>query len=196
MAADPLSPHIGLVVEGAGDRNALPVLLRAHLHSHGEFRDVLGKPVPFHGRAKALAPNGVEGYVAVAGGRPGCIGVLLVLDGEGDCVAELGPQLLSRAITNVGVPVRVVLADVDFEDWLYASAETLGLEGLAFIAGKRGASAIKHALRPATYTKTVWQPRLASRMDLDVARGRSASLHRMLQRFDDLCAALPKAALP
>lgn len=191
MAADPLSPHIGLVVEGAGDRNALPVLLRTHLHADGEYRDVLGKPVPFHGRQKALVPNGVEGYVAVAGGRPGCVGVLVVLDGEGDCVAELGPRLHARAEVTVGVPIRVALADADFEDWLYASAETLGFEGLTFQSGKRGASVIKHALRPAAYTKPVWQPRLAARMDLNTARVRSASLDRMFQRFDELRAALP-----
>lgn len=191
MSADPLSPHVGLVVEGAGDRNALPVLLRAHLHVRGEYRDVLGKPVPFHGRGRAFVPNGVEGYVAVAGGRPGCVGVLVVLDGEGDCVAELGPHLLGRAEAALGVPIRVALADADFEDWLYSSAETLGFDGLTFESGKRGAAAIKHALRPAAYTKPVWQPRLAARMDLDTARGRSPSFDRMLERFDELLAALP-----
>ncbi|SDC80690.1 protein of unknown function [Geodermatophilus telluris] len=189
--ADPQSPHVGLVVEGAGDRNALPVLLRAYLYSQGEYRDVLGKPVPCHGRDKAIVPNGIEGYTAVAGVRPGCVGVLVVLDGEGDCVAERGPELLERAVKNVAVPVRVALADCDFEDWLYSSAESLELGGLEYQSGKRGVSEIKRALRPRAYTKPVWQPRLAARMDVDVARARSASLARMLERFDELRAALP-----
>jgi len=161
MSANPEDPHVGLVVEGAGDRSALPVILRAHLQAHGEYRDVLGKPVPLHGRAKAIVPNGIEGYTAVAGTRPGCVAVLIVLDGEGDCVSERGPQLLSRA-RSVGVPVRVALADKAFEDWLYASAETLGFDGLSYDPARSGGAAIKDAIRPSTYTKPVWQRRRVS----------------------------------
>ncbi len=46
MTALPQDPHVGLVVEGAGDVLALPILLRAHLIGVGEYRDVVGKPVP------------------------------------------------------------------------------------------------------------------------------------------------------
>lgn len=192
MTADPRAPHIGLVVEGAGDRGALPILLRDHLHSRGEYRDVLGKPVPFHGRDKALVPRGIEGYAAVAGGRPGCVGVLVVLDGEGDCVATLGPELVKRALTSVAVPVKVALADRDFEDWIYASAETLQFETLSYSPHVHGQRAIKDAIRPAAYAKPVWQPRLTSRMDLALAASRSVSLSRMLQRFDELLHYLPE----
>lgn len=55
MTASSSEPHVGLVVEGAGDRDTLPVVLRAHLAATGEFRDVLGKPASVHGRDKALA---------------------------------------------------------------------------------------------------------------------------------------------
>ncbi len=193
MAASPMDPHVGLVVEGAGDRLALPIVLRAHLHAAGEFRDVLGKPVPLHGRTKAFVTNGIEGYVAVAASRPACVGVLVVLDGEGDCVATVGPALRDRADQVSRVPVRVALADRDFEDWLYASAETLQLELSDHDAEQHGQHALKKALRPASYTKPVWQPRLASRVDLALARSRSVSLDRCLERFDELRAALPSA---
>lgn len=191
MSARPTDPHIGLVVEGAGDRNALPILLRSHLQNCGEYRDILGKPVPLHGRDKAIVPNGIEGYVATAGSRPGCLGVLVVLDGEGDCVAERGPQLADRARSVVGIPVNVALADHDFEDWIYASAETLSLPDLVFEPDRRGVTVIKAALRPSAYTKPVWQPRLTSRMDAQLAAGRSDSLRRMLQRFDELVGLVP-----
>lgn len=192
MVADPREPHVGLVVEGAGDRGALPVVLRSYLHARGEYRDILGKPVPLHGRDKAFVPNGIEGYAAVAGARPGCVGVLVVLDAEGDCVAQRGPELFTRARCAIQVPVHVALADTAFEDWLYASAETLRLDGLNFDPQKSGGSMIKHALRPAAYNKPVWQPRLAARMNIDMARVRSPSFDRMLLRFDDLCAKLPR----
>lgn len=191
MSAQPTEPHIGLVVEGAGDKGALPIVLRAHLLEKGEYRDVLGKPIPFNGRGRALVPNGLEGYVATAGARPGCVGVLVVLDGEGDCVAERGVELSGRAVDVVQAPVSVALADRDFEDWLYASAETLGIGLDSYEAGRRGQAMIKSALRPDAYTKTVHQPRLAARMNLDLARSRSVSLDRMLARFDALLMRLP-----
>ncbi|WP_148077054.1 hypothetical protein [Nocardioides aurantiacus] len=192
MTAKPTDPHIGLVVEGAGDRGALPVLLRMHLASAADFRDILGKPVPAHGREKAIAEGGLEGYVVTAGLRPGCVGVLVVLDGEGDCVAELGPNLLSRAAEVIGKPVRIALADVDFESWIYASAESLQLD-LTYSEGVNGQGAIKGALKPQKYVKPTWQPRLASRIDLALARERSASLARVLDRFDELLSLLPQS---
>lgn len=193
MAAAPTDPHVGLVVEGAGDLRALPIVLRAHLSAREEFRDVLGKPVPLHGRTKAFVPGGIEKYVAVAASRPGCVGVLVVLDGEGDCVAADGFSLRQRADQVSRVPVRTALADRDFEDWLYASAETLGLGLDGYADGQRGQHALKKALKPASYTKPVWQPRLASRLDVPLARSRSTSLDRCLNRFDELRTHLPPA---
>lgn len=185
MTASAADPHVGLVVEGAGDRNAVPVVLRRHLLASGEYRDILGKPVPAHGRDKALAEGGLEGYVATAGLRPGCVGVLVVLDGEGDCVGELGPALHSRIADLIGKPVRVALADRDFESWIFASAETLDLD-LAFHENSNAQAEIKSALRPAKYVKPTWQPRLAHRMDLTLAGQRSPSLARAIARFDEL----------
>lgn len=152
MTADYTQPHIGLVVEGAGDRGAVPVLLRKYLYQTGDYRDVLGKPVPAHGRDKALRPNGIEGFVTTAALRPGCVGILVILDGEGDCVAELGMRLLKRAQGVTGKPVAIALADRDFEDWLFASAESLQL-GLAFDPSRHGQGAISDAIRPAKYAK-------------------------------------------
>ena len=190
MTQNFLAPHVGLVVEGAGDRGAVPVLLRKYLHSIGDFRDLLGKPVPAHGRDKALRKGGLEGFVATAASRPGCVGVLVVLDGEGDCVAERGPELLGRSITGTGRPLAVALADRDFESWMYSSAETMEL-GLSFEIGKNGQGAITSAIKPAKYVKPTWQPRLAARMDLALACGRNASLARALERFEQLRQLVP-----
>lgn len=193
MVAAPTDPHVELVVEGAGDLRALPIVLRAHLGTTGEFRDVLGKPVPLHGRTKAFVPGGIEKYVATAASRPGCVSVLVVLDGDKDCVAEAGPSLRERFDEVSRVPVQVALAERNFEDWLYASAETLDLELDGYDRDQSGLHALKVALRPGAYTKPVWQPRLAYRMNLAIARPRSTSLDRCLERFDELRAYLPPA---
>ena len=191
MPASATDPHIGLVVEGPGDARAVPILLRAHLCATGEYRDVLGKPIGCNGREKAIAKSGIEGFVAAAAARPGCSGILIVLDSEGDPVCERGPELLTRARRVSTIPVSIALADRCFEDWLFASAESLGLDGLAYNPQARGNGAIVQALRPAKYVKPTWQPRLASRLNLPLAASRSASLRRMLERFDGLREALP-----
>mgnify|MGYP003589878259 CR=1 FL=1 len=195
MSAAPTDPHVGLVVEGPGDLKALPIVLRKHLQATGEFRDVLGKPVPANGRSKALVPRGLEGYVATAALRPGCVGVLVVLDGEGDCVAHLGPELLARSAEDSPVPVSVALADRDFEDWIYASAETLGIGIEPYNPARKGQAAIKAALKPRAYVKPVFQPRLAARIDFTLATARNPSFARLLDRFDQLRGLLPPPQL-
>lgn len=188
MTALATQQHIGLVVEGAGDLKALPLILRRHLENVGEYRDILGKPVPLHGRSKATAPNGLEGYVATAA-RPACVGVLVVLDADDDCIARLGQDLHRRANSIVNIPVLIALADRDFEDWIYASAETLEI-GLTFDPSKPGKKMIPLGLAPASYTKPVHQPKLAARMDLDLAATRDRSFARLIQCFDRLRARL------
>lgn len=186
MTASPEAPHVGLVVEGAGDVAAVPLLIRRWLHADGEYRDLLGKPVCCNGREKALMLNGIEGKVATATARPGCRAVVIVLDGEGDPVCTLGPTLLSRAREITGLPVTVSLADTKYEEWLRASAETLELPGLAYGASGDPAHAIRQALLPAKYVKPTWQPRLTDRMDFELARSRDSSLRRMLDQVRDL----------
>jgi hypothetical protein len=190
MTARPSDPHVGLVVEGPGDRAAVPLLLRRHLQSSGEYGDILGKPVPFHGRGNATVDGGIEGYLATAAARPGCVGVLVVLDADDDCAATLGPELMGRAQGITGKPVVVALAERNYEAWLYSSAEELDLD-LAFDPGESGARAIAQAVRPGKYVKPVWQPKLTAKVDVALARGRSASLDRALTRFDELRARLP-----
>lgn len=64
-------PHIGVVVEGAGELESVRILFgRWRQERHDDYRDLLGKPVPCHGRDKALMPDGIEGRVATAAARP------------------------------------------------------------------------------------------------------------------------------
>jgi hypothetical protein len=193
VTAGASDPHIALVVEGIGDRGAVPLLLRRHLEARGEFRDILGKPIPFNGKGSATVEGGVERYVQTASLRPGCRGVLVVLDADREPSCEEGPRLFGRAQGAVGVPVVVALAERDYEDWIYASVETLGLGDEAWESGVNGGAAIARLLSPKSYIKPTWQPRLTGRMDLQVARSRSASLGRLLDRFDSLCLELEAA---
>jgi hypothetical protein len=59
--------------------------------------------------------------------------VLVLVDSDDDCPAELGPGLLERARkARSDVPIGMVLAKREFEAWFLASAESLrGKRGLA-----------------------------------------------------------------
>jgi hypothetical protein len=178
--------HVGLVVEGPGDAKAAPLLLRNWLQLRGDYIDPLGKPIPCNGRENATCLGGIEGYVATAASRPGCKAVLVILDGEGDDVCELGSRLLMRLRTVTHLPAAVCLADQHWEDWLYASAETLQIPDFKYEAGKR--KSIAAALKPTKYVKPTWQPRLTARMDIELAARRSPSFQRLLRKFDELVA--------
>jgi len=178
-------PHVGLVVEGRGDAVAVPHLLRKWRVKNGHYMDVLGKVVPCKGREDATKPNGIEGYVLAAAARPGCVGVLVTLDGEGDPVCKMGPQLSARATHFTRKPVVVSLADTKFESWLVASAETMGLTSLRFNPLADPVALIRAAM-PSKYAKPIWQPRLADRIDFDLAISRNESLKRTLEKLDGL----------
>ena len=64
-------------------------------------------------------------------------------------MCTLGPSLLVRATAKSRVPVRAALADRDFEDWLYASAETLGWDRGMPIPNKEDRLRSKSALETA-----------------------------------------------
>lgn len=161
-----VGPHIGLVVEGPGDVNALPLLLRAYTRSVGDFRDILGKPIPLNSISKATVSGGIEGYCSTAARRPGCKAVLVVVDSDKHCPAEFGESLRSRAQGVIEQPVVVAAAQHNFEDWIFASAESLDL-GLVYSAEASGIAEIKRARKPLAYVKPVQQPKLTSRMDLE-----------------------------
>lgn len=187
MTATAHEPHLALVVEGRGEVQAVPLLLRRRLEERREYRDLIGRPVPCNGRGNALKPNGIEGKVAVAAVRPGCRCVLVLLDGEGDPVCKLGPELLNRSQEPAaGKEVIVCLADAKYEDWLVASAESLELPALTYKPGRDAVRMLREALHPGKYVKPSWQPSLSHKIDFELAAGRNRSLARFLSKFDDL----------
>src|SRR5215475_316169 len=167
-----------------GDANAVPVLLRKYLDREEDYRDILGKPVTCNGHENAIRSGGIEGQVAVAAARPGCVGVLVVLDSETLPVCELGPSLLERALTATSKPCLVTLAETMFESWIISSAESMELSGLVYRPSRNPVSLFREALSPVKYVKPVWQPRLASRIDLELATGRSPGLMRLFVKLE------------
>lgn len=192
---------LSCIVEGHGERRALPVLARRVGESlqPAVYWDV--PPAIRVPRSKPLRQGELERSVRLAranvvNSKDGVGAVLVVIDTDDDCAALLGPELLQRAKSAAGeVPVGVVLAVAEFEAWFLAAMPSLrGRRGIRSDAEEiaapeeiRGAKeALRRQMVPGrTYSETADQPGLVALMDLDAARSADSfdKLWRVLQEL-------------
>lgn len=177
---------IASVVEGDGEVRALPKILHRVAAECGIAGLLTPNPMRVP-RGKLLCAGEIERAVAAMAVRvPGPGGVLVLLDADDDCPAELGPQLLDRARkARPDKLVAVVLANREFEAWYLAAAPSLaGEHGFSedFLAPAdpevpRDCKGLLTRARAAghSYKETVDQAALASVFDLEMARAGSPS---------------------
>lgn len=170
--------EVAPIVEGYGDVDAVPALLRRLLPTAA-----IKRPVRFPKsmlqeerhltRAAGIADSNIRSRGAV----------ILVLDADKDCAKTLGPQLLSglsRALP--GRICRVAVAVREFESWIRG-----GLPGFtmpdADAAGKP-----KDWLREqfGRYAETADQARLISEADLELLATRSRSFRHLRHVCEEL----------
>lgn len=124
---------IGCIVEGAGDVVAVPILIRRVAKDlYPELTVDIPRPIRVH-RNQIVKDGELEQRVELAVEKVGAQGaILIILDSDDDCPAELGPALLNRASqTRSDIPIAVVLAKYEFESWFLAAAKSLrGRRGL------------------------------------------------------------------
>lgn len=120
---------IAAVVEGHGECEAVPVLIRRiALAIDPGFVPTILPPLRVPA-SKLLKQGEIERAVDLAArklqGRGG-IFILVDCDWEGGCPAREGPILLERArLARPDYPVAVVLAKHEYEAWFIAAAESL-----------------------------------------------------------------------
>jgi hypothetical protein len=177
-----MESHFACIVEGHGDREAVPILIR-RLAAKFDPTAAIHIPLPIRiTKNKLLKPGELERAVDLAARQVlGRGAVLILLDSDDDCPAQLGPELLQRAIlARRDVPLTVVIAKREFESWFLTAAESLrGHRGLATDLDPppdpeaiRGAKEwlTTHMVGGRSYVETLDQPALAARFDLDLAR--------------------------
>lgn len=181
--------RVATIVEGDGEVKAVPLLLRrigvavAPLTALEVVRPIR---VP---RGLFLKEDGLERYVHVAASRAGPDGrILVLLDANGDCPAELGTILLRRArALRPDLPIEVVIAKCEYEAWFIATFESLrGTRGISSTASVppdpesiRGAKEWLRARMSGPYSPTADQAALTARFDMTLARRRSPSFDKM-----------------
>jgi hypothetical protein len=126
VSASQSTVTIASIVEGEGERDALPVLLRRIAAEVGVKNLVTPRPQRER-RGNITRGGGIEKVVSAAATRVrGAGGILVLIDADTDCPATLGPQLLRRAqAVQGGTRIRVVLAKHEFEAWFLASLPSL-----------------------------------------------------------------------
>ena len=182
--------NLGCIVEGYGDVQAVPVLLRRvqqELHP-----DVyLNIPLPWRRpRYRLVKPGELEGTIEALARqlqRPRTI--LILVDADDDPPCRVGPDLLARATeARPDIPMGLVLAKHEYEAWLLAALPSLaGRSGLrdqlpdvADPEAKQDAKKVlsEHMEAGQTYKATRDQARLTALFDMQLARQRSDSFDK------------------
>lgn len=204
------------IVEGVGERTAVPVLVNNMLKHLRRDRLLAASPertIVTKSGDRITAPYaperglGIEFFVTrAANDNPAAI--LVLVDAEERCLQReqagmkerLGPHLLARARTTAGdTPVSVVVANRMFESWLLADFHSLRARG-HFPAAARfsdwrtpeelaGCKAKLEHLLGRKYGETSDQTELAQHLSLPLRaalRQRSPSLAYLFKQVDEL----------
>lgn len=192
------------IVEGHGEVDAVPILLR-RIVQRVSPTVALDAPRPIRVKRSGLLRDGeLERAIALAARRTGENGsILLLLDADDDCPAELGLRLLARAAAaRSDRHIRTVLANKEFEAWFLAAASSLaGYGGIdESIARPSDPEAVRDAKgwlsarmpRGRPYRETLHQAAFTAVFDLDAARSAS-SFDKLWRDVESLIR--PEAAL-
>ncbi len=118
--------NLSCIVEGHGEVQAVPILLEQIVRALNPALELNASPLLFP-RQKLVKSGELERVVQLAAFTvepPGAI--LILIDADDDCPAELGPELLARAKqASPDVPIGVVLANPMYEAWFLAAIESL-----------------------------------------------------------------------
>jgi len=184
------------IVEGDGEVLAVPALLRRL----GAWRTpqasvAIAPPIRVRRDRFIHRDDEFRRFVLLAAAKCGADGwILIVLDADDDCPAELGTDLLRRARAIASHRrVSVVLANREFEAWFIAAASSLdGIRGLRVLAEdlladpeipRNAKGWVNDRMTGRTYGETADQAAFASQMDLQQAFERSRSFRKLCDEW-------------
>lgn len=192
---------LAVIVEGHGEVQAVPVLLRRMIPLIDPARRVeILRPIRVP-RGKLLKELGRHVDLAARQTGPGG-SVLVLLDADDDCpVATAPPLLQAAAAARSDINCAVVLPVSEFEAWFLAAAVSLrGYRGLpddleppTEPESVRDAKGWLQARRADgfAYSPTTDQPALTAVMDLEAARSGSASFDKLWRDIERLVSLMP-----
>jgi len=186
---------IASIVEGHGEVQALPILLR-RLFEWKPSASVVNplQPIRVHRDRFLNKEDEFRKQLLLAAAKSGNDGwILIVLDADDDCPATLGPDIVRRAQKHVAHrKVSVVLASREYEAWFIAAASSLdGVRGFGLPPGEAAdAEAPRDAkgwmerrMSAGTYREVLDQPAFTAKFDLQQAFDNSRSFRKLCKEW-------------
>ena len=189
------------VVEGHGEVEAVPVLLRRLLTEAQIAGVVVGKPIR-RTRSELATEEGLARSIALARGQPNCAAILVLFDGDDDCPAELGPtaQRWANAAAR-NVPCAVCIAHREYEAWFLATLDSLRHKATKKDAQPhprpevpRNAKREVERRMGVSYKETIHQPAFSEEFRLSDAFGRCRSFRKLTTSLGRLLTDIGKPA--
>lgn len=191
-----------LLVEGDGDKEAAPILLRRLLHEEHQRYDWLVGPkhvMKVHGLAKLR--NELPKYMEHLRGKS-CAGAMILLDLEDQLPCQEAPALAEAiaGLQPLPFPVVVVFAYREYESWFLAGLPSIAAQSSLFAAdltypndpeAKRGAKEELTKRMPATvkYNAVLHQAKFTDYLSFEQAR-RAPSFRRLERALAELLTAV------
>lgn len=198
------NPTIVAIVEGDGELDAVPELLRRILWERLLRFDISAKkPKAAGGKPDLL--NRFEKFLQYAL-LESCDAILVLVDADEECPLEQVPNLAVRAAAlNLNVPVAIVYARCEYETWFICSlSECTGEQIRARLGIPASVNAPQnvedvraakgwlehHMPNDRGYKETQDQAPLTHHIDLDLTHSRSRSFRRFCHAVDELVYAI------
>ncbi len=195
-----MPPLIVPIVEGDGELQAVPLLLRRVLDHLKENAIQIAAP-------KKLKRHTIESKLPSAlkhaANEKDCEAIIVMLDADDDCAQELAARMSWIASQqNITLPVAMVCPNAEYEAWFIASIDairghSIGHRKALFdsttscpkdVEGIRDAKGwlSDRMLEGKSYKPTQDQAPLTARIDFDLAAGRSRSFRRLCHAVQEI----------
>jgi hypothetical protein len=179
------------IVEGHGEVEAVPVLLRRLLAEANCQNVDVGRPIR-RTQSQFRGKEGIQAGVRLARLQPECAAVVILFDGEDDCPKLISAQVRAWVLeAAAGTPCDVVVAYREYETWFLAAIESLrGRYGIAADAAapvnpesKRDAKGALEEFMPSdrAYSETGDQPAMSAVFDMRLAHRRNRSFRKLVK---------------
>ncbi|MGE3800604.1 MAG: DUF4276 family protein [Candidatus Kapaibacterium sp.] len=195
------------IVEGQGEVEAFPTLLRNILYSMERWDVQIESPLNTKGKPNLTRENGLEKFLKL-GFRSTVSGILVLLDADGDCAKELAYNLAERGRSLAPpVPIAITCATRCYEAWFLASLSTIAGVSLKGTPGLptdcQFDDSPEERLNPKKwiteqlpesliYKETLHQAALTELIDLEEASVRSRSFRRLIHAVEQLLACIER----
>ena len=196
------------IVEGLGEENAVPALLRRILWERlGIYDIVIGESKVTKSKGKLIRE--LEGFIGHAV-KDGCSAILVLVDADEDCPVELASSLARRAeAMNAHVPIAVVCAKSEYETWFICSLSDSEDDGIRRNLGLRpsvvcpeNAESIRDAKgwltdrmpRNRRYSPRIDQDDLTHHIAIELVHEKSRSFRRLCGAVRELADAVDAGA--